>query len=106
VGTYRVKGSSTSESPGTASGSAARRRRYLRFDRSPWPRDEQRRTSLELIGSGIDPGALREALTSCERAEPADPDSMLAVMRYSSPPVDQRCRARVPGDWLAVRDSG
>jgi G3E family GTPase len=56
--------------------------RYLRFDRSAWPPNEPRRTGLELIGSGIDPGALRDALRACERAEPADPDSMLAVMRY------------------------
>ena len=56
--------------------------RYLRFDRSAWPRNEPRRTGLELIGSGIDPGALRDALRACERTEPADPDSMLAVMRY------------------------
>lgn len=56
--------------------------RYLRFDRSGWPRGEPRRTSLELIGSGIDPGVLRDDLRSCERTEPADQDSMLAVMRY------------------------
>jgi G3E family GTPase len=56
--------------------------RYLRFDRSAWPRGTPRRTSLELIGSGVDTDALLAALRSCERTEPAEPDSMLAVLRY------------------------
>lgn len=56
--------------------------RYLRFDRSAWPRGGPRRTSLDLIGSGLDVDALLEALRSCERTEPAEPDSMLAVLRY------------------------
>ena len=56
--------------------------RYLRFDRSPWPRGTARRTTLDLIGSGLDPGALRESLRTCERSEPAEPAAMLAVQRY------------------------
>jgi G3E family GTPase len=83
VGTYRIKGF-------VHFGIAGYRQRfglhavgrYLRFDRSAWPRGAPRRTSLELIGSGVDTGALREALRSCERTEPADRDSMLAVLRY------------------------
>lgn len=83
VGTYRVKGFVHFGVTGY------RQRfglhavgRYLRFDRSPWPRGAARRTTLDLIGSGLDPAALRAALRSCERTEPADPDSMLAVLRY------------------------
>ena len=83
VGTYRVKGFVYFGVPGY------RQRftlhavgRYLRFDRSAWPSGQPRRTSLELIGSGFDPEALRRALRSCERAEPAGRDSMLAVARY------------------------
>jgi G3E family GTPase len=83
VGTYRIKGF-------VHFGIAGYRQRfglhavgrYLRFDRSAWPPGAPRRTSLELIGSGIDAGALREALRTCERTEPADRESMLAVLRY------------------------
>jgi G3E family GTPase len=57
--------------------------RYLRFDRSPWPRGEPRRTALELIGSGVDRSALESALRACERPEPADTDEMLPVLRYT-----------------------
>ncbi len=58
--------------------------RFLRFDRSAWPAGGPRRTSLELIGSGIDTEALRAVLRSCERTEPAHRDSMAAVLRYRS----------------------
>lgn len=83
VGTYRIKGF-------VHFGVTGHRQRfglhavgrYLRFDRSAWPRDAPRRTSLELIGSGLDADALLNALRACERAEPADPDSMPAVLRY------------------------
>ncbi|GAY09778.1 GTP-binding protein [Pseudonocardia sp. N23] len=84
AGTYRVKGF-------VDFGVAGYRQRfglhavgrYLRFDRTPWPRGEPRRTGLEFIGSGVDGDALRSALRACERAGPADPDDMLAVLRYT-----------------------
>lgn len=84
AGTYRVKGFVDFAVPGH------RQRfglhavgRYLRFDRTPWPRDQPRRTGLEFIGSGVDAGALRSALQACERDEPAGADDMLAVLRYT-----------------------
>ncbi|MHA6793145.1 CobW family GTP-binding protein [Pseudonocardia bannensis] len=57
--------------------------RYLRFDRSGWRRGEPRRTQLVLIGSGVEPARLVAALRACVRTGPADPDAMLAVLRYS-----------------------
>jgi G3E family GTPase len=57
--------------------------RYLRFSRSPWPAGQSRHTALEIIGSGLDRGALGLALGSCVRPEPADGDAMLAVIRYT-----------------------
>jgi G3E family GTPase len=57
--------------------------RYLRFHRSPWPRDQRLATALELIGTGMDRAALLAALAETERAEPADQDSILAVLRYT-----------------------
>ena len=56
--------------------------RYLRFDRSSWPRGAPKRTALDLIGSGLDVDGIHDALRACERTEPADPDDMLAVLRY------------------------
>ncbi|AEA27153.1 CobW family GTP-binding protein [Pseudonocardia benzenivorans] len=84
AGTYRVKGFVDFGVPGH------RQRfglhavgRYLRFDRTPWPRDVPRRTGLEFIGSGVDADALHTALRACERDEPAGSDDMLAVLRYT-----------------------
>ncbi|WP_214369516.1 CobW family GTP-binding protein [Pseudonocardia sp. H11422] len=57
--------------------------RYLRFDRSEWPRGEPRATQLVLIGSGLEPELLDAALRACVRTGPADPDAMLAVLRYT-----------------------
>lgn len=57
--------------------------RYLRFDRGPWPRGSARRTTLDLIGSGVALDPVRAALRDCERASPAEPDDMLAVFRYT-----------------------
>jgi G3E family GTPase len=57
--------------------------RYLRFSRSPWPAGQSRHTALEIIGSGLDRGALGLALGACVRPEPADGDAMLAVIRYT-----------------------
>lgn len=57
--------------------------RYLRFDRTPWPRGEPRETALEIIGSDLDSALLEKTLRECERAEPADEDSILPVIRYT-----------------------
>ncbi|RBM20002.1 cobalamin biosynthesis protein [Prauserella sp. PE36] len=57
---------------------------YTRLVRSTWAAGEQRRTELVLIGSGIDPQALRAALKACEEPAPdeVDEQSMLPVLRY------------------------
>lgn len=57
---------------------------FLRFYPSPWQPDEERRTQLVLIGSGIDTAAVRKELTDCRETGPgrADVNSMWGVLRY------------------------
>ena len=57
--------------------------RYLRFDRSPWPRGQHRRTALELIGTGMATQPLHAGLQACERDDPPDDEAMLPVLRYT-----------------------
>ncbi|KOT64970.1 MULTISPECIES: CobW family GTP-binding protein [Streptomyces] len=57
---------------------------FLRFYPSAWQPDEERRTQLVLIGSGVDAAALRKELADCRETGPerAEPDSMWGVLRY------------------------
>ncbi|MGW1693561.1 CobW family GTP-binding protein [Streptomyces sp. NPDC002399] len=72
--------------------------RSLRFDPQPWTRDEPRLTQMVLIGSGIDPGALRKELADCRESAAPAPDatqdaaherSMWGVLRYVQRPGDE-----------------
>jgi len=56
---------------------------HLRFEVSSWPAGQPRGTSLVVIGCAVDRDALVAALRECERDEPADPDAMFAVHRYT-----------------------
>ncbi|GAA4670489.1 MULTISPECIES: CobW family GTP-binding protein [Amycolatopsis] len=58
--------------------------RYLRFERSEWPGEP--RTSLVLIGTGLDEEALLAGLSACVEPEPGniDPNAMLRVLHHSS----------------------
>jgi G3E family GTPase len=83
-GVYRIKGFVHFGSPGH------RQRfllhavgRYLRFDRSPWPGGQPRRTALELIGTGMAADPLHAGLQACERDDPPDDEAMLPVLRYT-----------------------
>ncbi|MEU6964491.1 CobW family GTP-binding protein [Streptomyces chrestomyceticus] len=57
---------------------------FLRFYPSPWQPDEERRTQLVLIGSGVDTAAVRKELTDCRETGPerADVNGMWGVLRY------------------------
>lgn len=54
----------------------------LRFERQRWAKDEPRRSTLVLIGSGMSPESVTGALHACADAEPADDQAMLGVLRY------------------------
>jgi len=86
AGVYRIKGVVAFGVPGH------RQRyvlhtvgRYVRFRRTRWGAGEPRRTSLVLIGSGIDTAALRAELAACvaDESSRTDPDAMLPVLRYT-----------------------
>ncbi|MCF7550246.1 GTP-binding protein [Pseudonocardia sp. WMMC193] len=86
AGVYRIKGVVAFGVPGH------RQRyvlhtvgRYVRFRRTRWAAGEPRRTSLVLIGSGIDTAAIRAELAACvvDGDSRTDPDAMLPVMRYT-----------------------
>lgn len=55
----------------------------LRFERRRWDRGEARRTSLVLIGTGIDEAGALAALQDCATGEPADEQAILGVLRYT-----------------------
>lgn len=86
AGVYRIKGVVAFGVPGH------RQRyvlhtvgRYVRFRRTRWGADEPRRTSLVLIGAGIDTAALEKELAACvaDADSRTDPDAMLPVLRYT-----------------------
>ncbi|WP_370949114.1 GTP-binding protein [Amycolatopsis sp. cg5] len=58
---------------------------FLRFERTRWARDEQRRTELVLIGAGIDSKAVHADLTACVENDQAEADErgMLLVLRHT-----------------------
>ncbi|MEU7161238.1 CobW family GTP-binding protein [Streptomyces chrestomyceticus] len=57
---------------------------FLRFYPSPWQPDEERRTQLVLIGSGVDTAEVRKELTECRETGPerAGVNGMWGVLRY------------------------
>ncbi|MFP3987462.1 CobW family GTP-binding protein [Streptomyces sp. E11-3] len=73
--------------------------RFLRFYPEPWPRGDERRTQLVLIGSGIDGDTLLEQLGRCPVSGPrgdaghsghAGPEAMWGVLRYVQEAEDAR----------------
>ncbi|KAA2261122.1 GTP-binding protein [Solihabitans fulvus] len=58
---------------------------YLSFQRSRWSPDEPRETRLVLIGTGVDTGELRRALTNCLRGteDPSEGREMFRVLRHT-----------------------
>jgi len=61
--------------------------RFLRFYPKAWAPDEERRTQLVLIGSGIDAPALGKELEACKEDAPhADEHSMWGVLRFVQDP--------------------
>jgi G3E family GTPase len=86
AGVYRIKGVVAFGVPGH------RQRyvlhtvgRYVRFRRTRWGTGEPRRTSLVLIGAGIDTAAIRTELAACvaDADSRTDADAMLPVLRYT-----------------------
>jgi G3E family GTPase len=85
AGLYRMKGHAHFGVPGhrqkfglhTVGG-------YVRVERSPWRRGEPRDTQLVLIGTDLDPAALRADLDACAEPDPSvvDPGQMLPILRY------------------------
>jgi len=65
--------------------------RFLRFVPEPWGEDEERRTQLVLIGTGIDREALDKQLHACVQDAPqADERGMWGVLRYVRDPESER----------------
>ncbi|MET8974815.1 GTP-binding protein [Streptomyces sp. NPDC004539] len=70
--------------------------RFLRFVPEPWGEDEERRTQLVLIGTGIDREALDKQLHACVQDAPqADERGMWGVLRYVR---DPEAEEEPPGD--------
>lgn len=59
--------------------------RYVRFRRTRWDAGEPRRTTLVLIGTGLDEAALERSLRACVAAadDRRDADALLPVARYA-----------------------
>ncbi|MHC5907339.1 CobW family GTP-binding protein [Streptomyces sp. S6] len=65
--------------------------RFLRFVPEPWGEDEERRTQLVLIGTGIDREALDKQLHACVQDAPqADERGMWGVLRYVRDPEGEQ----------------
>jgi len=65
--------------------------RFLRFVPEPWGEDEERRTQLVLIGTGIDREALEKQLHACVQDAPqADERGMWGVLRYVRGPEGEQ----------------
>ncbi|ANY08102.1 CobW family GTP-binding protein [Pseudonocardia sp. HH130630-07] len=85
-GLYRIKGSVR-----FAAAPAAERwdlhtvGRYVRFRRARWDSGEPRRTTLVMIGTGLDEAALHRALRACVAGadDRRDTDALLPVARYA-----------------------
>jgi G3E family GTPase len=86
AGVYRIKGIVAFGVPGHRQKYVLHTvGRYVRFRRTRWGPGEERRTSLVLIGSGIDTTAVEAELAGCvaDADSRTDPDAMLPVLRYT-----------------------
>lgn len=87
AGLYRIKGSVRfSAAPARERWDLHTVGRYVRFRRARWDTGEPRRTSLVLIGTGLEPEAIEAQLRACvaEQGPRPDPDAMLPVLRYAA----------------------
>ncbi len=87
AGLYRIKGSVRfSAAPARERWDLHTVGRYVRFHKARWDTGEPRRTSLVLIGTGLEPDALEGQLRACVADEGSrrDPDAMLPVLRYAT----------------------
>lgn len=86
AGLYRVKGSVRfAAAPSRERWDLHTVGRYVRFHRSRWEAGEPRRTTLVLIGTGLDEDALQRSLRACVAGDGdrRDPDALLPVARYA-----------------------
>nr|WP_222131690.1 GTP-binding protein [Pseudonocardia sp. C8] len=86
AGLYRIKGSVRfAAAPGRERWDLHTVGRYVRFRRTRWDAGEPRRTTLVLIGTGLDEAALERALRGCVAGDGdrRDPDALLPVARYA-----------------------
>lgn len=86
AGLYRIKGSVRfAAAPARERWDLHTVGRYVRFRRTRWDDGEPRRTTLVLIGTGLDEAALERALRGCVAAadDRRDPDALLPVHRYA-----------------------
>jgi len=85
-GLYRIKGSVRfAAAPARERWDLHTVGRYVRFQRNRWDAGEPRRTTLVLIGTGLDEDALERSLRACVAAEGdrRDPEALLPVARYA-----------------------
>ncbi|MEJ8281247.1 CobW family GTP-binding protein [Pseudonocardia spirodelae] len=85
-GLYRIKGSVRfAAAPARERWDLHTVGRYVRFRRTRWDSGEPRRTTLVLIGTGLDEDALERSLRACVAADDdrRDPDALLPVARYA-----------------------
>jgi G3E family GTPase len=85
-GLYRIKGSVRfAAAPDRERWDLHTVGRYVRFRRSRWDPDEPRRTTLVLIGTGLDEAALERSLRACVATDSdrCDADALLPVARYA-----------------------
>lgn len=87
AGLYRIKGSVRfSAAPARERWDLHTVGRYVRFHKARWDTGEPRRTTLVLIGTGLEPAAIEAQLRGCVADEDSrrDPDAMLPVLRYAT----------------------
>lgn len=87
AGLYRIKGSVRfAAAPARERWDLHTVGRYVRFRRTRWQTGEPRRTSLVLIGTGLEQDAVAAQLRGCvaDADSRTDPDAMLPVLRYAA----------------------